>query len=281
MNKLILGYSVFRLYAIRWVVNITSKGWVNLIWTRKELKDRAKQVLRTSYWKAFLVSLLLAIISGGVSSCSFNSGGSTSMSVPGFNGGMGDVSDGAGFVIILLLIIVAVVVGLVAIAFQIFVVSPLEVSVQQYFKQAAQKDVNMNYLVYSFAKGKYLSIVKGMFWSSLLNFLWFLLLIIPGIIKSYAYSMTPYILADNPGIGMKRAVDLSNQMTRGQKWRMFVLDLSFIGWFILGTLALGVGVLFVLPYYNSTKAELYLVLRQQALYDGLSSSKELNLPEDL
>ena len=94
-----------------------------------------------------------------------------------------------------------------ALAFNIFVVSPLKVSVQQYFKQASQDDVNMNYLVYLLTKGNYLAIVKGMFWSGLLNFLWFLLLIIPGIVKSYAYSMTPYILADNPGIGMKRAVE--------------------------------------------------------------------------
>ncbi|NRF90592.1 DUF975 family protein [Paenibacillus frigoriresistens] len=249
-----------------------------MYWTRRELKNRAKNVLRTSYWKAFLVSLVLAVVSGGVSSCSVNSGGGTSMSLPGFSGGgMGDVSDGAGLAIILIIAFFAVLIGIVAIAFNIFVVAPLEVSVQQYFKQAAQEDVNMNYLVYSFAKGNYLAIVKGMFWSGLLNFLWFLLLIIPGIVKSYAYSMTPYILADNPGIGMKRAVDLSNQMTRGHKWKMFVLDLSFFGWFILGTIALGIGVLFVLPYYNSTKAELYLVLRMQALHDGLSSSAELNL----
>jgi hypothetical protein len=251
-----------------------------LYWTRRELKERAKNVLRTSYWKAFLVSLVLGVISGGASSCSFNSSG-TSMSLPGISGGMGDVSDGVGLAIILIIIFVAALIGLVTIAFNVFVLAPFEVGVQQYFKRAAQDEVNMNYLVYSFDRGKYLAIVKGMFWSSLLNFLWFLLLIIPGIVKSYAYSMTPFILADNPVIGMKRAVELSNQMTRGQKWKMFVLDLSFIGWFLLGVLALGIGVLFVLPYYNSTKAELYLVLRQKALNDGLSSSKELNLPEDL
>lgn len=81
------------------------------------------------------------------------------------------------------------------------------------------------------------------------------------------------------GIGTKRAVELSKQMTNGHKWNMFVLDLSFLGWYILGFLALGIGVLFVMPYDHSTKAELYKVLRQQALYDGLSSNKELNLPE--
>jgi hypothetical protein len=249
-------------------------------WSRKELKSRAKQVLRTSYWKAFLVSLLLAVVGGGVPSCSWNSdsGTSSSFNLGNMDLGMGNISDGVGVLIIILIVIVAIVASLTAIAFSIFVLNPFKVNAQQYFKQASQGDVNMNYLLYAFGKGKYLGTVAAMFWSALLNFLWYLLLIIPGIVKSYAYSMVPYILGDNPTIGRKRAIQLSNQMTRGHKWRMFVLDLSFIGWFLLGVLALGVGVLFVLPYYNSTKAELYVVLRQQALYDGLSNPEELNLP---
>ncbi|WP_216625159.1 hypothetical protein [Paenibacillus phytorum] len=141
-----------------------------MYWTRRELKIRAKNVLRTSYWKAFLVSLVLAVVSGGVSSCSYNSGGSTSMSLPGFSGGMGDVSDGAGLAIILIFAFLAAVIGLVALAFNIFVVAPLKVSEQQYFKQAAQDDVNMNYLVYSFTKGNYLAIVKGCFGAACLIF---------------------------------------------------------------------------------------------------------------
>ncbi|WP_216855813.1 DUF975 family protein [Paenibacillus qinlingensis] len=247
-------------------------------WSRKELKARAKQVLRTSYWKAFLVSLLLAVVGGGVPSCNWNSDRGASINLTGMNADFGGISDGVGALILIIIIIVAIVVGLAVAAFNIFVIAPFKVNTQQYFKQASQGDVNMNYLLYTFGKGKYLGTVAAMFWSALLNFLWYLLLIIPGIVKSYAYSMVPYILGDNPTIGRKRAVQLSNQMTRGHKWQMFVLDLSFIGWFILGVLALGVGVLFVLPYYNSTKAELYVVLRQQALYDGLSNPEELNLP---
>ncbi|MBP1963639.1 DUF975 family protein [Paenibacillus aceris] len=252
-------------------------------WTRSELKIRAKQVLRTSYWKAFLVSLLLAVLSGGVSSCSYNSGGGTSVSFPftGNNGSWGDVSHSPVFVAVIIgAILLLIFVILISIAFQIFVTAPFEVSVMQYFKQAADEDVNMNYLVYSFQKGRYLVIVKGMLWKNVLNFLWFLLLIIPGIVKAYAYSMVPFILGDNPKIGTKRAVELSKEMTSGQKWKMFVLDLSFLGWYILGALPFGIGILFVLPYDHSTKAELYLVLRRQALYDGLCSRIELNLPEE-
>ena len=89
--------------------------------------------------------------------------------------------------------------------------------------------------------------------------------------------MVPYILSDNPNIGYERAVELSIEMTAGEKMDMWVLDLSFIGWYLLGTLLFLVGVLFVMPYENATKAELYLVLRQNALERGLCSYEELNL----
>ncbi|UKS24284.1 DUF975 family protein [Paenibacillus sp. HWE-109] len=248
-----------------------------MYWTRKELKTRAKDVLRTTYWKAFLVSLVLAVLSGGVSSCSFNSSGGTSLSVPGITESWSDVAESSVLAMVIIgFIVLALIIGLLSIAFQIFVVAPFEVGVKQYFKQAAQGDVNMNYLIYSFSKGNYLAVVKAMLWKNFLTFLWYLLLIIPGIVKTYAYEMVPYLLGDNPQIGTKRAVQLSNQMMKGHKWKMFVLDVSFIGWYLLGTLALGIGVLFVMPYYNATKAELYLVLRQQALHDGLTTDKELN-----
>lgn len=116
-----------------------------------------------------------------------------------------------------------------------------------------------------------------MFWRGFLNFLWYLLLIIPGIVKSYAYRMVPYILGDNPHIGTERAVALSEQMTQGHKFNIFVLDLSFIGWYLLGALLFGVGTLFVLPYDNATNAELYLTLRENAIQQGLTSYEELNL----
>jgi uncharacterized membrane protein len=87
----------------------------------------------------------------------------------------------------------------------------------------------------------------------------------------------PYIVADNPDIGSKRAIELSNQMTKGEKWRMFVLDLSFIGWYLLGFLAFVIGTLFVMPYEDATKAELYLHLRERAVDRGLTSLDELNL----
>jgi uncharacterized membrane protein len=126
-----------------------------------------------------------------------------------------------------------------------------------------------------------MGIIKTMLLSKIFIFLWSLLLIIPGIIKSYAYRMVPYILADNPNIGAEKAIELSNEMTRGHKFDMFVLDLSFIGWYLLGTLALGIGVFLVMPYDNATNAELYLVLRNDAIKNNLCSYEDLLLDQPI
>ena len=73
--------------------------------------------------------------------------------------------------------------------------------------------------------------------------------------------MVPYILSETPDLDYKAALSLSKSMTDGEKWKMFVLDLSFIGWYILGALALFIGVLFVNPYVEATWAQFYLAMR--------------------
>lgn len=98
---------------------------------------------------------------------------------------------------------------------------------------------------------------------------------IPAMIKSYSYRMTPWILADNPQIGHRRALKLSIAMTHGHKMSIFVLDLSFIGWFLLGALACGIGVFFVTPYVMATYAELFAELRQSAVKQGYCTMEDL------
>ena len=89
------------------------------------------------------------------------------------------------------------------------------------------------------------------------------LAVVPGVIKAYEYSMIPYLLAENPNLSASEAFSLSKQMTTGQKADLFVLDLSFLGWIILGALCCGIGLLFVQPYPEATKAEVYLILKQK------------------
>lgn len=250
------------------------------MWERSDLKAQAKDVLRFSYWKAFLVSFVLSLVGGGSGGGGVNY--SNVLNLPSENSGGSVFSPSEWdwevlmpFIVIGIMIFIVVLVF--SIAFRIFLGAPLEVGTFRFFKRSAEDIVNLGDMGFSFVPGRYFNIVKAMFWRGLLTFLWTLLFIIPGIIKSYAYSMVPFILADNPGIGYRRAVELSNDMTRGHKFRIFVLGLSFLGWIFLGLLALGIGILFVLPYINATNAQLYLTLRQNAIDKGFTTREELNL----
>ena len=97
------------------------------------------------------------------------------------------------------------------------------------------------------------------------TFLWTLLLIIPGIIKSYAYSMSGFILAENSEMTAKEAMKVSEKMMAGNKWRLFCLQFSFIGWQLLCILSLGIGFLWLTPYMNAATAAFYDEISREPL----------------
>jgi uncharacterized membrane protein len=92
---------------------------------------------------------------------------------------------------------------------------------------------------------------------AIFTFLWTLLLIIPGIIASLRYSLTFYILADHPELGPMEAIDQSKAMMKGNKWKLFCLGWRFFGWNLLGILTCGIGLLWVLPYLQTSMARFY------------------------
>ena len=87
--------------------------------------------------------------------------------------------------------------------------------------------------------------------------LWFLLLFIPGIIMSYAYSMTFYILEEHPEMSPIDAIKASRELMKGHKWELFCLQFSFIGWIILSVFTLGIGSLFLSPYMLASEYAFY------------------------
>lgn len=99
------------------------------------------------------------------------------------------------------------------------------------------------------------------FLRNLYTFLWGLLFIIPGIIKSLSYAMTPYIMAENPGMRANDAITRSREMMDGHKADLFVLNLTFIGWDILAALTLNIGYLWLNPYKNAAEAAFYRDLK--------------------
>lgn len=92
---------------------------------------------------------------------------------------------------------------------------------------------------------------------SLFTFLWSLLFIIPGIIAAISYSMAPYLMAENPDMGIGEAISRSKEMMDGNKWRYFCLLISFIGWLILSSLTFGLGFFLLNPYINAASAVFY------------------------
>lgn len=93
------------------------------------------------------------------------------------------------------------------------------------------------------------------------TFLWSLLFIIPGIVKAYSYAMTTYIVHDNPEMHVRECIRQSQRMMKGYKMKLFLLDLSFIGWILLGIISFGIGLLWVRPYMETSHAKFYEELR--------------------
>lgn len=100
-------------------------------------------------------------------------------------------------------------------------------------------------------------ILGTMLLSSVYQFLWMLLLIIPGVIKGYSYALTPYLLKDHPELKFNAAIEESMRLMSGNKMRLFLLDLSFIGWFLLGLITFGIAFLWITPYWNTARAAFY------------------------
>ena len=120
----------------------------------------------------------------------------------------------------------------------------------------------------------------GRVWGTLIlvaiyTILWTCLLIIPCIVKSYSYALTPFILKDEPELKYNAAIEKSMRMMDGYKMKLFLLDLSFIGWMILSILTLGIGLLFLQPYMNTARAAFYEDLKAE-LSDRYVGEEENN-----
>ena len=111
----------------------------------------------------------------------------------------------------------------------------------------------------------YWSALKLHLLSGLYIFLWSLLLVIPGIIKTYAYSMSVYILAENKGKSARECIKESVAMTMGYKVDLFVLGLSFIGWGLLSCITFGIALIWVMPYMQATYANAYNLLKSKVV----------------
>ena len=113
--------------------------------------------------------------------------------------------------------------------------------------------------------GQWWQAVRGLVWQCIWVWLWSLLFLIPGIVKWYSYSMMFYIMAEYPKIGVCKAMRISKELTRGYKGDLFVTDITFIPLFVLSLASVGIGFLWLVPYYQATHTNIYQALKQFAL----------------
>ena len=222
------------------------------MWNRQQVKEQAKQIMKHNYWKMFVVTLIAGILNAEYVDL-----------IQAVEDFIPDNVLPSTFSSILTILSGGFFVGLLS---SIFIGNVIRVGEQYYFIKNHYGNPALNEIFQGF-KGNYLNVVKIMFIMQLKIMLWLLLLVVPGIIKAYEYSMIPYLLAENPNITMDEAFSLSKQMTTGQKMNLFVLDLSFLGWYFLGFLCFGVGALFVKPYDVAAFAEVYLILKESVKKD--------------
>ena len=226
------------------------------MWNRQQVKEQAKQIMKRNYWKMFVVTLIASTLTGEKTTIiervqNFASNNISYDTSPIF------YSSNFQYIFYSFISVASI----LGIFYTIFIGNVIVVGKNRYFIKNHVENPELGEIFSGF-KGNYLNVVKIMFLMDLKTLLWLFLFIVPGIIKAYEYSMIPYLLAENPNLSADEAFSLSKQMTTGQKADLFVLDLSFIGWIILGLICCGIGILFVLPYPQAARAEVYLNLKE-------------------
>lgn len=149
----------------------------------------------------------------------------------------------------------------------VIVTGPIAVGMTSVFMSVTKgkRDISLDELFSGFSNDFADNLLLGLM-QTLYIFLWSLLFIIPGIIKAYSYSMAYYIKLDHPTVySWNDCLQESARIMKGNKWKLFVLDLSFLGWFIVGALCLGVGVFWVIPYYQTAKVNFYESLKPEQI----------------
>lgn len=234
-------------------------------------KTRAKVNLQGKWLVAALVSVIL-LIATGRDVVSFKVDGSSSSNGSFFNDQV--VDRAASYVpfsgafdffesnlgpfigLFIPFFLIALAAGL---AFNAFILGPLSLGAYQFFRRndLGEEQMDIQQFLWAFRSPSYGNIVRILFIRSVKTFLWSLLFIIPGIVKHYEYSMIPYLLTKDPGISLEEAFGRSRELTTDRKGSLFVLDLSFIGWYLLGSIPFGLGTAFVKAYETQTIAGIF------------------------
>ena len=219
---------------------------------RAELKNQAKQIMKSRYFVMVLVSLIASFLTVSILNVELNPEAEAAVLYL-----FGRFRFSVNYQRAIQMALPA---GIVGILWTIFVVNPARVGICRYFKNCTNSEEKFEDVL-SGLKENYAHHVKVLAIMELQVFLWTLLLIVPGIMKAYSYYFVPYLLSDYPELDEDEIFALSEKMTKGIRFRIFVLNLSFFWWYLLVSLTsgltFGMGSVLLQPYVSQTEAQLY------------------------
>ncbi|MBO7179508.1 MAG: DUF975 family protein, partial [Clostridia bacterium] len=235
---------------------------------RALLKQNAKNSFKRKYGESIVVALIMTLFAGGTSyssSFNYNSGSTDSdyyyeYSAGSFEDPFSAIPEEFLYTFITVFIAIFAILSIAG----IFLGPIFTVGGNRFFLKL-RKGVNtgIGEVTGNFKDGNYWNIVKIFFFRNIKIFLWTLLFIIPGIVKAYEYMLVDHILAVRPDLDSKTAFNMSKRLMDGYKGEAFILDLSFMGWILLGAFfTCGIlNLVYVNPYLFATMNEFYCYVR--------------------
>lgn len=251
---------------------------------RVRIKETAKELLKKNHWLCvgvtFLISLLGGTASGISSGFNFNfnfNSNNADTTVPDFSASQNLIFDEALALAIPIFIVVFILSLVIIFAINAFVGNQLKVGGCRFFlKYRKNHPVEVSEIFKSYTDKTFLNVAKVTIIRDLSVFLWSLLCVIPGIIKAYEYAAVNYILAVNPTMDYKQALELSKKIMNGHKLELFELYISFIGWHILSSFTCGLlSIFYVNPYMMIAEAEFFAYIRENAIFNGVISHNDI------
>jgi len=248
--------------------------------TAKEFRDTAWNILRGRYWWTVLAALIVALIGGygGGGNVSYQINADNIQKMQDFFVRL-DPETGAAVFRSLLGVFSALAGFAVAYGIALFIVgSAVELGYDllniQLFESSERPKMETIFSRFSYFGNalllRFLMFIK--------IFLWTLLLIVPGIVASFRYALAPYLMAEHPNMTASEAIEQSKQLMQGHKARLFWLKLSFIGWYLLSALTMGVGWVFLAPYPKAAEAAFYLERTGRLPLSGANASASETIP---
>lgn len=232
------------------------------------IKNEAKEYMRRDWLAMAMAGTLLALLGGRLNQGSHYSGSGSSLVIQ--IGPLHYTYPVQGFSFMGILTGIAAVCAVIgAVMFALYVKNPLEYSVKSFFRHQTD-GTSEGRILHVFRSPDYHRIVGTMLRRDLTIFLYGLLLVIPGIIKAYEYYFVPELLEEHPELSPREILDLSSDMTYGRKMDLFSFDLSFIGWYLLEAVTLGLSGIFFSYGYKAMSRELLFLDCVESGMDPLS-----------